>query len=98
MQAVMPALGKLCLSMKEARLSKQESKKLPLVKDVCYGGFVYFFFSEKLSLPCFFSWLLFLDLSKFCILKDVSQNSNFRKLGNPKSATHSICHGHSCCG
>lgn len=42
----MPALGKLSLSMKEARFSKQESKKLPLVKDVCSGGFACFFFSE----------------------------------------------------
>lgn len=46
MQSVMPALGNLCLSMKEARLSKLESKKLPLVKDVYLGGFAYFFFSE----------------------------------------------------
>lgn len=38
MQSVMPALGNLCLSMKEARLSKLESKKLPLVKDVYLGG------------------------------------------------------------
>lgn len=40
MQSVMPDLRKLCLSMEEARLSKLESKKLPLVKDVYLGGAV----------------------------------------------------------
>lgn len=50
MNASSDALGKRRLSVKEARLSKQESKKLPLVKDVCSGGFVYFLFSEKLCL------------------------------------------------
>lgn len=42
----MLTLGKLCLSMKEARLSKQESKKLPLVNNECSGGFACFYFSE----------------------------------------------------